>query len=88
MALKSLDDYAIAIFKTPWARKLEDEEFFQCTIQTVGEIVKDDVKLGTIYIFLVLATPSVDLEASKVTYHESCNLCSRLTKLFPTSSKT
>ena len=61
MALKSLDDYAIAIFKTPWARKPEDEEFFQHTLQTVGEIVKDDVKLGTIYIFLVLATPIVDL---------------------------
>ena len=66
-ALKSIDDYAIAIFKSPWARKLEDEEFFQHTLQTVGEIVKDDVKLGTIYIFLVLATPSVDLsQATKV----------------------
>ena len=30
-------------------------------MQSVGEIVKDDVKLGTLYVTLILATPGQDL---------------------------
>ena len=66
-ALRSLDDFAIAIFKSPWAKKTEDEEFFYRTMETVGDIVRDDVKLGTLYITLVLATPGAELsQAAKV----------------------
>ena len=34
---------------------------FNYTMQTVGEIVKDDVKLGTLYATLILATPGEEL---------------------------
>ena len=34
---------------------------FNQTMQTVGEIVKDDVKLGTLYTTLILATPGEEL---------------------------
>ena len=34
---------------------------FNHTMQTVGEIVKDDVKLGTLYATLILATPGEEL---------------------------
>jgi len=45
------------MFPSPWAQSREDEEFFSNTLDTLGNIVKDDVKLGTIYTLLVLATP-------------------------------
>ena len=45
-------------FQSPWARNREDEEYLMRTLTRLGEIVKDDVKLGTVYITLVLATPS------------------------------
>ena len=45
-------------FKSPWARNKEDEEYLRRTLSRLGEIVKDDVKLGTVYLTLVLATPS------------------------------
>ena len=47
-------------FKSPWARNKEDEEYLSRTLSRLGEIVKDDVKLGTLYLTLVLATPSTE----------------------------
>ena len=44
-------------FQSPWARKKEDEDYLSRTLTRLGEIVKDDVKLGTVYLTLVLATP-------------------------------
>ena len=55
------------LFPSPWAQSREDEEFFSNTLDTLGNIVKDDVKLGTIYTLLVLATPGDEVsEESKV----------------------
>ena len=34
---------------------------FNLTMKTIGEIVKDDVKLGTLYTTLVMATPGEEL---------------------------
>jgi hypothetical protein len=31
---------------------------FESTVTALGEVVKDDVKLGTIFFLLVLVTPS------------------------------
>ena len=45
-------------FQSPWARNKEDEDYLSRTLTRLGEIVKDDVKLGTVYLTLVLATPS------------------------------
>merc|ERR1712183_5060 len=45
-------------FQSPWACNKEDEEYLSRTLRRLGEIVKDDVKLGTVYLTLVLATPS------------------------------
>jgi hypothetical protein len=30
---------------------------FEKTVKTLGELVKDDIKLGTLYMFLILVTP-------------------------------
>jgi len=60
-ALKSIDHYALAIFESPWAARREDEVFFTETLDHLGNIVKDDVKLGTIFVFLVLSTPGENL---------------------------
>ena len=37
------------LFASPWAKKLSDEEFFSQTLDSLGNIVRDDVKLGTLY---------------------------------------
>jgi hypothetical protein len=60
-SLKSVDQYAPEIFNSPWAIHKSDEDLFNQTLKTVGEIVKDDVKLGTLYVTLVLATPGEEL---------------------------
>lgn len=49
------------LFPTPWAQSKEDEDFFNTTLETLGQIVKDDIKLGTIYTRLVLATPGEEV---------------------------
>ena len=49
------------MFDSPWANRPSDEDKFNHTMQTVGEIVKDDVKLGTLYVTLILATPGEEL---------------------------
>jgi hypothetical protein len=59
--LKSVDHFAPKIFNTPWACQPSDEDMFNKTMKTIGEIVKDDVKLGTLYISLVMATPGEEL---------------------------
>ena len=56
-------------FTSPWAAKLEDEEFFSRTLETVGSIIKDDVKLGTLYCILLLATPGQNLSQASLTNH-------------------
>ena len=62
-----MDKYALAIFESPWASRNEDEEFFKETLDSLGHIVKDDVKLGEIFVFLVLVTPGDALsETTKV----------------------
>ena len=45
------------MFVSPWAQSQEDEAYFCRTLDTLGDIVRDDVKLGTLYLLLVLATP-------------------------------
>ena len=41
--------------------RLQDELFLLSTLEQLGSIVKDDVKLGTLYVTLVLATPGAQL---------------------------
>ena len=44
-----------------------DDIFFFRTLEAVGGLVKDDVKMGAIFSTLILATPGVTLsDASKV----------------------
>ena len=40
---------------------LQDELFLLSTLEQLGSIVKDDVKLGTLYVTLILATPGAHL---------------------------
>ena len=45
----------------------DDKSFFFRTLEAVGGLVKDDVKLGTLYCTLILATPGSSLsDASRV----------------------
>ena len=46
------------LFPKHWAKDADEEIFFNKTLQTLGDIVKDDVKLGTIFSFLVMVSPS------------------------------
>ena len=45
------------LFRSPWARNISDEDFFAKTLDSLGNIVRDDVKLGTLYMTLILASP-------------------------------
>ena len=63
-----------------------DSSFFLRTQEEVGGLVKDDVKLGTLYCTLILATPGAALsDASRVgtyLYNATTNhLESRMTSL-------
>ena len=57
-SIKSRNHYAPKIFDSPWAKNKADEDFFEHVMQTIGSIVKDDVKLGTMYATLLLAIPN------------------------------
>jgi len=48
------------LYPKPWAKDADEENFFNKTLQTLGDIVKDDVKLGTIFSFLMMVSPSPD----------------------------
>ena len=39
----------------------QDDLFLLSTLEQLGSIVKDDVKLGTLYVTLILATPGAQL---------------------------
>ena len=57
--IPTIKSYGVGmLFRSPWAKNLSDEEFFSQTLDTLGNIVRDDLKLGTLYMFLILATPS------------------------------
>ena len=56
--LPTIKSYGVEVlFHSPWAKNQSDEEFFSQTLDTLGNIVRDDVKLGTLYMLLILATP-------------------------------
>jgi len=57
----SFDPLQLDIFTTPWAVQYKDEIFFRKTVSLLGNIVKDDVKLGTLFMILILATPGACL---------------------------
>lgn len=61
-AVKSFDPFSVGQFTSPWAVRYEDEEFFWNTLETVGNIVKDDVHLGALYSTLILVTPGANLD--------------------------
>jgi len=67
--VSSFDPHKAYRFTSPWAAKIEDEEFFSRTLETVGSIIKDDVKLGTLYCTLLLATPGPNLSQASQTNH-------------------
>ena len=67
--VSSFDPHKAYRFTSPWAAKLEDEEFFSRTLETVGSIIKEDVKLGTLYCTLLLATPGQNLSQASLTNH-------------------
>eukprot|EP00090_Calanus_glacialis_P045837 TRINITY_DN8746_c0_g1_i1.p1 TRINITY_DN8746_c0_g1~~TRINITY_DN8746_c0_g1_i1.p1 ORF type:complete len:445 (+),score=140.52 TRINITY_DN8746_c0_g1_i1:23-1357(+) len=60
-AVQSFDPLQLDIFTTPWAVNYDEEVFFKKTVTVLGSIVKDDVKLGTLFMILVLATPGAAL---------------------------
>ena len=65
--MKSFDPFSVGQFNSPWAERQEDEVFFLTTLESVGNIVKDDVQLGALYSTLILATPGAKLaESTKV----------------------
>ena len=49
------------IFTTPWAVNYDEEMFFNRTVDLLGSIVLDDVKLGTLFMILIMATPGTAL---------------------------
>jgi len=53
----SFDPMSHTIFQSPWAARMEDEVLFSETVRELGSMVKDDIKLGTLYLFLVIFTP-------------------------------
>ena len=59
--MQSFDPLQLDIFTTPWAVHYEEEIFFNKTVTLLGNIVKDDVKLGTLFMILILATPGAGL---------------------------
>jgi len=65
--ISSFDPRNVVQFTSPWAAKFEDEVFFTRTIETVGSIIKDDIKLGTLYCTLLLATPGTNLSKAAQT---------------------
>jgi len=56
-ALSCFDPLKVPLFTSPWAERREDEEFFRRTLNTVGDIIGDDVKLGTLFCVMVLVSP-------------------------------
>ena len=60
--MKSFDPFSVGQFTSPWAVRYEDEVFFWNTLESVGNIVKDDVHLGALYSTLILATPGAKLD--------------------------
>ena len=69
LEVKSFDPLQLDIFTSPWAVNKEAEAFFNETIIKLGDIVKDDIKLGTLYVTLILVTPGVELsEKTKVSH--------------------
>ena len=44
-----------------WTKDADEEMFINKTLTTLGDIVKDDAKLGTIFSFLVIVSPSSDV---------------------------
>ena len=62
-AVHSYDPLQQDIFTTPWAVHYEDELFFNKTVTLLGDIIKDDVKLGTLFMILILSTPGSCLSA-------------------------
>ena len=68
----SRDPMEVPFFTSPWAATPEDELFFISTLEKLGGIVQDDVKLGTLYITLILATPGAALSEKarvRIFYH-------------------
>jgi len=55
--VKSFSPLNLDIFTSPWAVCLEDEEKFTNTMNEIGDLIKDDKKLGCLYFFLVLLSP-------------------------------
>jgi len=60
-AVQSFDPLQLDIFTTPWAVNYDEEMFFNKTVTLLGSIIQDDVKLGTLFMILVLATPGATL---------------------------
>ena len=52
---------AFSKFTSPWATRQNDEKFFIDTLKAIGGILKDDMKLGTLYSSLVFSTPGHNL---------------------------
>ena len=68
--MKSLDPFSVGQFTSPWAESYDDEVFFLSTLESVGNIVKDDVHLGALYSTLILATPGAKLaDSTKVGFN-------------------
>lgn len=63
----SFDPRNVLQFTSPWAAKFEDEVFFSRTTEAVGNIIKDDINLGTLYCTLLLATPGMNLSRAAQT---------------------
>ena len=59
--LPSCDPLDLPFFMFTPAANPENELFFVSTMDKLGRIVQDDVKLGTLYITLILATPGAEL---------------------------
>jgi len=55
--VSSFDPFTISLFTSPWAAREEDEEFFIATLEHLGSLIKDDIRLGALYCTLILATP-------------------------------
>jgi len=55
------DPLQLDIFCSPWAVDRKDEVFFTHTVDHLGQLVGEDVKLGSLFMILVLTTPGQTL---------------------------
>jgi len=59
-SIPSFDPLNLDIFESPWCQSQADEILFMETLHELGNEIKDDNKLGSLYLYFVLVIPAPD----------------------------